>query len=420
MKKNIWSGILALGLCAGLYAQDLDTGDEALKFKSFGAIGGLYNQGIGSKHSYVNLMAHVGVAFSLENGWDFGIGAIGGWNIYNKNSPNGFNFGDYNGIGDRGDISEAYVHYKNSRFEFAVGRFNTNFIKFDYLSGNIQGASATMLVNNVRLWAVFMDSLLLTGSNPNISSTLDGTNVILGYYPTAKKNILGVWGEVLAGGVNYSISGFDVNGFVLLDTQLPSNVLPGRNGVLFQAGGDVRYGFDFSGDWRSDSVLRGIFQLGNTSMNPATSIGAGDALAGLLWFDQTFKYKIFDFGAGIYSIMSSYLNGGIYTFNDPSRFYGKTINFPTTFPSPYFSSGSAGQYLNGYIFGSIDLMKSSLPIKLDGMISFGRYQEYSIILDYNAWNYQNLHFNMGVGYVYSKLSAETGKSSFLLFGRFFY
>ncbi len=152
-----------------------------------------------------------------------------------------------------------------------------------------------------------------------------------------------------------------------------------------------------------------------------------DAIAGFIWFDQSFKYRVFEFGAGIYSVLSSYLNGGIYTFSDPTRYYGKIINSPASFPSPYFSSGGSGQFINGYVFGSIDLMKSSLPFKFDLMLSFGRYQEYSAIVDYNVWNYKEMHFDVGVGYVFSKLTTPSTalygqnlQSSFLLFAKFYY
>lgn len=53
--------------------------------KPFGYLGLLYNQGAQKNpHSYVGTLARLGVDFSYSNGWSFGIGAIGAWNIYNK------------------------------------------------------------------------------------------------------------------------------------------------------------------------------------------------------------------------------------------------------------------------------------------------------------------------------------------------
>lgn len=404
MKKRIWFLFMSL-----LFADEMQV-------KSFGALGGLYNQGVGSSHSYGNLMAHVGAEFILENGWSFGLGAIGGWNVFNATKTT---YGDlnYSGIGDGGDISDAFAHYKNSRLEFALGRFNTNFVDFDYISGNIQGGSVKVIMDNITYWGIFMDSMLLTGSHKNTTFGLYGTNIIGGYYPTSKKNILGTWGEVFALGLKYQNSGFDVSAFSLLDTQLPVNALPDRNTILFQIGGEVSYTGAVNDNWGSETKLRGIFQLGNTSKLDGKLLDAKDAVAGLIWLDQNFTYKIFNMGVGVYGVLSSSKNGGIYTFSDPSRFYGKIINQPLDFPSPYFSE----QVVSGYLFGGIDLKKSqNMPIKIDGIISFGSYTEYSLIVDYNVWKKQNMQFDFGMGYVYSQLRQASASNSLLFFGKFYY
>lgn len=414
-------------LLFGIGISALMSGDWDFEIKPFGELGGLYNQGVGSSHSYGNLMAHVGANFKLDNGWSFGLGAIGGWNVFSKTKTN---YGDmnYSGIGDNGDISEVYAHYKNSRLEFALGRFDTSFVDFEYLSGNIQGASAQISAGDFSYWGVFMDSLLLRGVHKNTTSTLYGTNIIGSYYPTSKENILGKWGEVLAVGMNYSANQLKASVFTLLDTQVPANVLPDRKGILFQIGGDVQYQFNINDEWKATSAFRGIFQLGNTAMISGKFIGAKDSIAGLVWLDQAFSYRIFDFGAGVYSVIGSQNNGGIYTFSDPSRFYGKVVNNPMEFASPYFASNN----ITGYVFGSIDLSKNkNLPLKIDGMLAFGTYTEYSIVADYKVWSSGIMQFNAGLGYVYSKskdiatntigvVHASRDTSSFILFGKFFY
>lgn len=406
MKKFVWFLLINVFLFAS----------EDLQIKSFGALGGLYNQGVGSSHSYGNLMAHVGARFILDNGWSFGLGAIGGWNVFNATKTS---FGDlnYSGIGDTGDISEAFAHYANSRLEFALGRFNTNFVDFDYIAGNIQGASAQLKVENLTYWGIFMDSMLLTGDHKNTVFSLHGTNIIGSYYPTSKKNIMGKWGEVFALGLKYSNGGFSTSAFTLLDTQLPFNTLPNRNGVLFQIGGDIGYSGLISGSWDSTTKFRGIFQLGNTSSLSGDLLSAGDFVAGLLWLDQKFTYKIFDLGAGVYGVLSSKNNGGVYTFSDPSRFYGKIIHSPLEFSSPYFKE----QVISGYVFGGINLKNSkSIPIKIDGLIAFGKYTEYSLMIDYSVWKMQNMQFDFGMGYVYSQLRGSSSASSLLFFGKFYY
>ena len=403
MKKSV---IFALGCL--LYADDLN-----LKISSFGSLGALYNQGVGAPHSYANVMAHVGVKFDLENGWDFGIGAIGSWNVFSANRGKA----GYDGTIDGGDVSDAFAHYKNSRLEFALGRFNTNFIDFDYISGNIQGASGQVTLDNMTYWGIFMDSMLLTGAHKNIYYGLQGINIIGSYYPTSKKKILGSWGEVFALGLQHKGENITASAFTLLDTQLPMNYLPNRDGVLFQIGGDIAYHGKIGEEWFFETKLRGIFQLGNTSWLNGDLLTPKDSLAGLLWLDQQFKYRIFEFGAGIYGVMGTHKNGGIYTFSDPSRFYGQVINQPLSFPAPYFRE----QILSAYLFGSIDLQKAKhLPIKIDGIVAFGGYNEYSLIASYNVLKMQNMQFDFGVGYVYSRVKATEGMSSLLFFGKFYY
>ncbi|STP12799.1 Uncharacterised protein [Helicobacter mustelae] len=427
LKKTFMIGI---GICGLLGAEDV-------KITPFGALGGLYNQGLGSSHNYGNLMAHTGVDFALQNGWSFGLGAIGGWNVWNTRFKSTGTYGipGYGGIGNKGDVSEVYAHYKNSRLEFSLGRFNTNFLDFEYVAGNIQGASAQIKVDEITYWGAFIDSMLWTGVHKNTIASLYGTNIISSYYPLSKKNIFGKWGEVFAVGVGYGGEHLKGSAFSLLDTQLPADMLKNRRGLLFQVGGDVQYRTNFAGEWQSSSILRGIFQLGNTAFLPATSIKAKDAFAGLLWFDQKFRYRIFEFGGGLIGVIGTKDNGGIYTLNDPSRFYGKIINSPTpqnkgvyNFASPYFASHN----FTGYIFGRIDLTKNkNLPIRIDGMAAFGTYTEYSIVADYKVWSYNNMNFNAGIGYVFSRLnrsafpnsahpSSPVGTSSLILFGKFFY
>lgn len=427
MKKFVYGVVVLVLTCSFLRAEDAENevlGTTKLTITPFGELGGLYNQGVGNNHSYGNLMAHAGVNFILDNGLDFGLGVIGGWAIWDKTG--GSQFSPNVTKGSQGDLSEVFVHYKNSRLEFAVGRFNANFLGFDYMSGNIQGAAGAITTNDGRMhyWAMFADSMLYTGANRNTSSTLYGTNMIYNYNPNSKRNIMGSWGEVLAAGFDYTDQGFDASIFTLIDTRLPANQLAGKKGALFQLGGKLGYEMNFSGAWHSKSILRGIFQSGNTSASSVSTSGS----SGLIWLDQTFVYRVFEFGGGLYGIFSSNGNGGIYTFSDPTRYYGKIINAPGTFPSPYFSSDGVNQLVNGYIFGSIDLMKSALPFRIDGIITFGRYQEYSFLIDYDAWKYHNMKLNVGIGYVFSKVTSVLSsnpsnnnlQSSFLVFSKFSY
>lgn len=79
-KKRYYYLALGILFCNGLSLKALE-----IAVKPFGYLGLLYNQGVQKNpHSYVGALARLGVDFSYSNGWSFGIGAIGAWNIYNK------------------------------------------------------------------------------------------------------------------------------------------------------------------------------------------------------------------------------------------------------------------------------------------------------------------------------------------------
>ncbi len=387
-----------------------------IAIKPFGYLGLLYNQGTQKNpHSYVGALARLGVDFSYSNGWSFGIGAIGAWNIYNKQRLANLyiSLGNFFGSSKNvkpylsaGDVSDAYLQYTNQRFKIALGRFNTDFVDFDWIGGNIQGVSVAFKQNSMRYFGIFMDSMLYNGHQINkeqgnrIATSL---NALASYDPVSKRLYVG--GEVFALGAEYKHENFKFIPFILMDTRLP---LPTQN-VLVQVGGKFEYDASLNKGFTSHTLVHGMYQYGNT--DAVTSAKN----AGLFLIDQTFKYKIFNFGMGFYIVPARNNKGYLWTFNDRTKFYGRGINAPGV-PAIYFANSS----ISGYVFGGLKTRR----VRLDAMVAFGDYQEYSLMSSFRVWAYRGLSFDMGGGYVYAYNSKATrkslGNSSFVFFGKFLF
>ncbi|WP_104748064.1 hypothetical protein [Helicobacter cetorum] len=402
----LWCGLF-LGL---LPLKALD-----IKVSPFGHLGLLYNQGAQKNpHSYVGFLARLGVDFSLSNGWSFGIGAIGAWNAYNKQRlanvyiSLGNLFGSVHNVQpylSAGDLSDIYAKYFSKHLKIAGGRYNTDFVDFDWIGGNIQGASiAIEQSQSVRYFGIFMDSMLYNGHQVNkeqgnrIATTL---NTLASYDPVSKGLYVG--GEVFALGAEYQKKGFKAVPFVLIDTRLP---MPSKT-ALVQVGGKMEYTTSIAKGLTSHTLVQGMYQYGNTD----ASTNARNA--GLFMIDQTFKYKIFNFGMGFYIVPAPNNKGYLWTFSDRTKFYGRGINAPGV-PAIYFANST----ISGYVFGGLKTKR----VRLDAMIAFGDYQEYSLMSSYRIWTYKSLAFDAGGGYVYAYNSKATrksiGSSSFVFFGKF--
>lgn len=396
MRKFILGSVLS---CAFFGASQLEALDVTID--PYGYLGVLYNQGIeSSPHSYMGLTARAGANFLLDNNWSLGLGAIGAWSVFNgtplSNKP----------YVNTGDISDAFIKYNTDKLKFALGRYNTDFAEFDWIAGNIQGASVKIHDRGMNYWGIFMDSMLYNGyqySGQQGSRIATELNALAAYNTGGKKNAY-VGGEVITGGVDYTYKSFRVSPFVLIDTQLPTTT----KGVLVQVGAKAGYATNISGGFHSTTLLRAMYQYGDTDGL------AGDDSAGLIWIDEALKYKMFNFGAGFYAVIGADKKGSLWTFSDRTRFYGRGINSPGV-PATYFAFNT----LTGYVFGGLEVNK----VRLDAMVAFGNYQEYSLVADYKLWQYKNMKFNAGAGYVYSyssKVANNIGNSSLIFFGKFSY
>lgn len=383
----------------------------------FGYLGMIYNQGLQhAPHSYVGFDARVGTNFSFNNGWSFGIGAIGAWNVYSRNKK----FQPIISIGNvlgstinnasrpylsMGDISDAYVKYDTKRLKIAIGRFNTNFVDFDWIQGNIQGASLFIHRNDFRYWGIFMDSMLYNGyqgndlQGPRIATSI---NALASYDPVSKKGYVG--GEVVAFGMGYEHKGFRISPFILTDSRLPML----KKGALVQVGFKFQYEANLPKGFESYTIVHGIYQHGDTDAIK------GNNEAGLFMIDQTFLYKIFNFGLGFYAVPAPNNKGYFWSFDDKTKFYGRGIN-SIGVPAIYFANAT----MTGYLFGGMKTRK----VRIDAMVAWGDYQEYSLMTNYKIWKYKEMALDAGIGYVYSyssKAISNIGNSSLVLFTKFSY
>ncbi|GAA8528168.1 hypothetical protein HpDR58_28460 [Helicobacter pylori] len=251
-----------------------------------------------------------------------------------------------------------------------------------------------------------MDSMLYNGHQINkeqgnrIATSL---NALASYDPVSKRLYVG--GEVFVLGTEYKNKNLTFVPFILTDTRLP---LPTQN-VLVQVGGKLEYDASLAKGFTSRTLVHGMYQYGNT--DAVTSAKN----AGLFLIDQTFKYQIFNFGTGFYIVPARNNKGYLWTFNDRTKFYGRGINAPGV-PAIYFANSS----ISGYVFLGLKTKR----VRLDAMVAFGDYQEYSLMSSFRVWTYRDLSFDMGGGYVYAYNSKATrkslGDSSFVFFGKFLF
>lgn len=369
-------------------------------YGKLGALGQIDFSG-GGKH-FAGVLANAGADFSLTNGFRWGLGAIGAWTPYDGKSNNASPYMS------AGDASEAYIGYKNRLISFYAGRFKNDFMKFDWLQGNVQGLSLRFSTYEDKMvyWLTYANSYLYNGKQYNglqgnrIASDLSS---LTAYMTGTTKNSIFGQGELVAGGVDFSYKGFLLKPFVLFNSEAGVS-----NNLLLQAGIKAGYKFDVKG-LEGTTILQGMFQYWDRPK---------DSISGLVWGDQSFRYKKqFLFGAGIVGV----LGGGqsyIYALSDSSKFYGRSFVGSAGASgnvAPYFANGS----FYGYVFGGVDLKW----MRLDGMAAFGTYQEYSIMSSFHVWQQGKMGLDLGGGYAYMKNDTDLSKfnaNALRVFAKFSY
>lgn len=355
-------------------------------YGKLGALGSIDFSG-GGKH-FTGVLANAGADFSLTNGFRWGLGAIGAWTPYDSNSK-------AQPYASAGDASEAYIGYKNRLISFYAGRFKNDFMKFDWLQGNVQGLSLrfTTYEDKMVYWLTYANSYLYNGKQHNY---LQGDRIagdlssLTAYMSGTTKNSIFGQGELIAGGVDFTYKGFLLKPFVLFHSKAGT-----ANALLLQGGAKAGYTFDFKG-LEGTTVLQGMFQYWDRPK---------DSISGLVWGDQSFRYKKqFLFGAGVIGVLGG-AGSHIYALSDSSKFYGRSFaGSNIANPAPYFANGS----FYGYIFGGFDFKW----VRLDAMAAFGTYQEYSVMSNFHVWQQSNMGLDLGVGYAYIKNNITGGSSNF--------
>lgn len=384
MKNFVGFKSVALGSLLALSAANA-VDINVSTYGKLGALGSIDFSG-GGKH-FAGVLANAGADFSLTNGFRWGLGAIGAWTPYDSNSK-------AQPYGSAGDASEAYIGYKNRLISFYAGRFKNDFMKFDWLQGNVQGLSLrfTTYEDKMVYWLTYANSYLYNGKQHNY---LQGDRIagdlssLTAYMNGTSKNSLFGKGELVAGGVDFTYKGFLLKPFVLFHSGAGT-----ANALLLQGGLKAGYAFDFKG-LEGTTVLQGMFQYWDRPK---------DSISGLVWGDQSFRYKKqFLFGAGIVGVLGG-AGSHIYALSDSSKFYGRSFAGSSANIAPYFANGS----FYGYVFGGFDFKW----VRLDAMAAFGTYQEYSLMSNFHVWQQKNMGLDLGVGYAYIKNNITGSSSNF--------
>ncbi|OBV29358.1 hypothetical protein BKN38_06805 [Helicobacter sp. CLO-3] len=373
--------LLGLGLISSANAVEINV-------NPYGKLGGIASLDFtNSKQSYGGVLANAGADFSLTNGLRWGLGAIGAWTPWeqtnNISSP----------YASAGDASEAYIGYKNKLIEFYAGRFKNGFTNFDWLQGNVQGASIrfTTYESKMIYWLTYANSYLYNGKQHNY---IQGDRIaadltsLTSYNTTGGKKNSMVGGEIIAGGVDFAYNNFWLKPYVLFNTNAA-----GTKSILLQGGLKAGISFDIS-KFKSTTIFQAMYQYWDLP-----TLAANDSASSiLLWADQTFRYQNFlMFGAGIVGIPGNE-KSTIYALSDSSKFYGRMFASGMSGPLSGFAPYFAGTSLYGYVFGGLDMKW----VRVDGMVSFGTYNEYSIMSNFPVWQQKNMKLSLGVGYAYIK------------------
>lgn len=350
-------------LCALLFASCLFGGDIDV----WGHAGISWQMNFANKmKSYAGLSASVGFDASWNNGIAFGIGGWAAYAIYNKNYPKNAKAND--AYKSYGIISDLYFSYYHQRVQFALGRYDTNNLKYEWFSGHNEGASlAVNVLDFMRLWFLYSyeQTLQFRKNNREISGQMNA----LWNYKRHNSNIDSKRDEHLVafGADFYFAKYFKIAPYAYFVT---NNF--GASGLkASMVFGDERKFYSISSfQYTFLDNLRGENLLGH-----------------LLWLDQEFGYDWFFFGAGYYKTF----NNGVQKltqYGDNARFYGSVIS-----PSKFDASGEYfGRNQSVYYVFSGARHKN---FKVDILYAGGDYTELSVFASATIFE----HLEIGAGYI---------------------
>ncbi|PAF46808.1 hypothetical protein BKH46_06220 [Helicobacter sp. 12S02634-8] len=365
---------------------------SAMELKQFGWLAGFYNQGLSNtqaansnaQSSYAGLQSRVGVNWDMGYGWNTGAGVAAALPV--MQSSKAYSKSYYT---DMGDFSDLYVRYNNGGFKFALGRFMSDaFIGSDWIAGPLQGGAIRYTNSFFDVWGVVMDSKL--GLGKQLGRYGSELSWLKTYNPSIKEKTIG--GEVLSLGVGFKQAGFNIDPFILYDTNVVlANGRYGNNGLL-QAGFNGGYSYA-NQSIKTTTTLKFMFQ-NTAARNVALGIHTGGDIKNNTYFvliEEELKYQGFKAGVGYYNIGNG---AGIWSVNDKMRFYGKYVNGMGT--SNYLAGGA----YSGYVFLGYD----AHGLKVDLLYAGGTYNEISLAMMYRAYKSKDANLDIGGAYVSSNVT----------------
>ncbi|MGX2981945.1 outer membrane family protein [Helicobacter sp. 23-1045] len=327
--------------------------------------------------SYAGLSASVGFDASWDIGITLGIGAWSAYSIYNQNYPKVAKANDaYKAYIT---LSDLYFSYTHPVVQIALGRYDTNNIKYEWFSGHNEGLSVAVNATDfMRLWFLysFEQNLQFRKNNREISGQMNA----LWDYRRHKSNIDTKRDEhLIAFGADFFYAKY-------FKTDLYSYFVTNNFGAM---------GLKASAAFGDESKFHSVSAFQYAFLD---DLKGADLLGHLLWIDQKFGYDWFYFGAGYYKTFNNGV-GVLTQYGDSSRFYGSVIA-----PSNYYAGGEyfgANQSVY-YVFTGA----RHKNFKVDILYAGGDYEELSALASVIIFE----HLEIGAGYVDLKNIGENKRN----------
>lgn len=370
---------IAIRLGVIVFSFLIPSGVFAIEMNTYGKLGVLGSLDFGTaRSSYTGVLAYAGADFKHDNGFRWGIGAIGSFTPWEQRS------GVSNAL-NTGDAAEAYIGFQGDSLIVLAGRFCNEFMKFEWLQGNVQGVSLRFkrfnkYESNAAYWLTYANSYLYNGKQQSALGDKIATDLmgLVSYNDNGlqKNNVFGS-GEMVVFGVDFRRRNSLLQPYALFHSNVSGS-------LLAQGGLQIKIGDIEGKSSHSLASLYAIYQYWDKPASNANTV--------LMWWDQSIALEgSFWFGFGIAGVVGDE-HSYFYSLSDASKFYGRSFA-PSNF-APYF----AGKSMYGYIYEGLDFGS----VRADILASFGTYNEYSIMVSMIVWQKEAMKFEFGLGYAYIK------------------
>lgn len=363
------------------------SGAGAADFDVFGHVGGFFNKGFGDGNKmydakdgktknadYAGITAQLGLDIGFGN-LHIGAAGWGAFPVYGtpKDAFDGRNYAQYMYTTNYADLSDLYVKY-DGEIELAVGRFDNEFLKSDWIVGHTQGVAAKWDTKYFGAWATWVNDYSTFGYQPNrFGSELSQFR----RYSSSFNNFDIGQRDLFAGGINIDLGFLKIDPFI--HYWLGGNYYAGNHSMV-QAGTKVALELGSDNGIKSISSARFLWQN-------ILDVNKDDTI--LFWIDEELRFKdMIKVGAGWYTVGK---NNGIYAINDRSRFYGWRY-LTGNFSNYYFGTNES----SWYAFAGLE----TKVINFDLLYANGDYNEFSAIVSWNVFQMKDdLGLQIGGGYI---------------------